>query len=217
MKSFIVLLKKHMPTKKVKFDKYKHKQSEWITESILISIKYRDKLYRKMRMSTSDVEYERLSTNLKTYNKILRKTMREAQYNYYAYNFNKYKNDIKRSWGTLKVLLNKSKKSNFPSAFTHNNQNISNPSEIANKFNEYFSSVGDEIIEPNNSRNERNKYLKRITTVAFNFSLINDSDLELIFKELKPKSSAGLDDLSTKLLKLIKDPLIPILCRGEWG
>ena len=29
-------------------------------EGILISIKYRDKLYRKMKLSTSDVEYERL-------------------------------------------------------------------------------------------------------------------------------------------------------------
>ena len=36
--------------------------------------------------------------------------------------------------------------------------------------------------------------------------------MERIFKELKPKSSPGLDDLSTKLLKLIKDTLIPILC-----
>ena len=40
---------KHMPYKTVKFKKYKHKKSTWITLAILKSIRYRDKLRNKLK------------------------------------------------------------------------------------------------------------------------------------------------------------------------
>ena len=42
---------KHIPCKLVKFNKYKHKKSTWITQGLLKSIRYRDKLYKQMRVS----------------------------------------------------------------------------------------------------------------------------------------------------------------------
>ena len=57
---------KHMPIKIEKYNKYKHKKSGWITEGILISIKYRDKLYKKVKSSSSELEHEQLSLNLRT-------------------------------------------------------------------------------------------------------------------------------------------------------
>ena len=42
---------KHMPCKLVKFNKYKHKKSTWITQGLLKSIRYRDKLYKQLRLS----------------------------------------------------------------------------------------------------------------------------------------------------------------------
>ena len=41
---------KHMPYKTVKFNKYKHKKSTWITLAILKSIRYRDKLRNKLKL-----------------------------------------------------------------------------------------------------------------------------------------------------------------------
>ena len=37
---------KHLPTRKLKFNKYKHKQPKWVTNGILKSIKTKNKLYR---------------------------------------------------------------------------------------------------------------------------------------------------------------------------
>ena len=37
----------HLPTKTVKFNRYKHKNSKWITSGLLRSIQFRDKLYKK--------------------------------------------------------------------------------------------------------------------------------------------------------------------------
>ena len=42
---------KHFPEKCVKFNKYKHKRSNWITSGILKSIEFRDKLYKYIYIS----------------------------------------------------------------------------------------------------------------------------------------------------------------------
>ena len=63
-----------MPTKLVKFHKHKHKYSKWITNGIIKSICFRDKLYLKLlKIALDSSNYEQLKIDLKTYNKILKK------------------------------------------------------------------------------------------------------------------------------------------------
>ena len=59
--TFIKLLQdakdKHLPVRKIKFNKYKHKKNKWITRGILKSIKTKNKLYKVLRQTdTEDVE-----------------------------------------------------------------------------------------------------------------------------------------------------------------
>ena len=63
-----------------------------------------------------------------------------------------------------------------------------------------------------NAKNERNIYLKAVNTISFKFNLVNEDDIKKIFNNIQAKNSTGLDELSTKLLKLIQVPLIPALC-----
>ena len=88
---------KHMPCKLVKFNKYKHKKSAWITLGLLKSIRYRDKLYKQLRLSNpNSLHYDTLKLNLKTYNLILRKSIISAKQMYYESRFNRFGNDIRR-------------------------------------------------------------------------------------------------------------------------
>ena len=65
---------KHISSKTVKFNKYKHKQSNWITHGVIKSIKYRDKLYKLLKMTPrASVTYTTQQINLKTYKSILKK------------------------------------------------------------------------------------------------------------------------------------------------
>ena len=41
--------KQHLAPKIVKFNKHRHKKSQWITQGIVKSISYRDKLYEQYR------------------------------------------------------------------------------------------------------------------------------------------------------------------------
>ena len=203
---------KHMPLQTVKFNKYKHKKSEWMTDGLLISIKYRDKLYKKLKTCSSEAECDRLSTNLKTYNNILTKAIREAKFNYYDNQFNQHKNNMKRSWDTLKNLLNSRKKDTFPDAFMYKTQKINDFDQIAKCFNEYFLNIESNVSDTRSFKTQREKYLTNMNLLLFSFKPINENDVRKVFKDLTPKSSSGLDEISTKLLKYIQDPLIPVLC-----
>ncbi len=66
-----------MPVKLLKVNKYNHKMSSWITKGILRSIKYKDELYLKHKMTDHhSTEFDTQKVNLKPYNNILRKAIR---------------------------------------------------------------------------------------------------------------------------------------------
>ena len=59
-------------------------KSKWITYGILKSIKFRDNLYKQLKLTKPVLrEYEILYTNLQTYNKILKRSIREAKQLFY--------------------------------------------------------------------------------------------------------------------------------------
>ena len=71
---------KFITRKLVKYNKYKHKKSKWITQGLLKSIRYRDKLYKQTLLTNPDLpEYHMLNINLKTYNCIVKRSFRMAK------------------------------------------------------------------------------------------------------------------------------------------
>ena len=89
---------KHMPTKTVKFNKYKHKKTNWITQGILKSIHFKDKLYAQLNSCPKfSPRYQLYKANFTTYSNMLKKTIREAKKKYYYNEFQKYKNNICQS------------------------------------------------------------------------------------------------------------------------
>lgn len=96
-------LDKHFPCKYIKFNRYKHKKSKWITNAILKSISYKDKLYIKLKsLSGNSPQYQTSLTNFKTYSKILKKAIQEAKKLYYENCFQTFKTDMKKTWSVTK-------------------------------------------------------------------------------------------------------------------
>ena len=66
-------LNKHIPLNKLKFDKYKHKKSNWITTGIIKTIKFRDGLYKRLKQfQQNSIEYFNNKQKLIVYNNILK-------------------------------------------------------------------------------------------------------------------------------------------------
>ncbi len=75
---------KYMPSKLVKYNKYKHKKFKWVTFGIIRSIQYRYDLYKKLKMADPiSNEFATIKINLNTYNKILKTLIRLAKKYYY--------------------------------------------------------------------------------------------------------------------------------------
>ena len=100
---------KHLTPKKVKFNHYKHKKNPWITKGLLNSIKFRDKLYKKTRLTHPDSrKYQTLHENLKALNSILQRNINQAKRSYYEDKFKRYITNMKKTWTTINEILNKS-------------------------------------------------------------------------------------------------------------
>ena len=200
---------KHMPCKFVKFNKYKHKRNEWITQGILRSLKFRDSLYKSLKSVPHNAnEYERKRINLSTYNSLLRKTIREAKQKYYETCFDKYKYDMKNTWSTINSILHRKKlKKMFPDYFVDNGRIIKDKIKIANKFNSFFTSIGPNLAKNIIIPHDKNfmNYLSNPVNTRFKFVEVSALEIEKLIDNFAPKTSAGHDKLSMKLLKVLKN------------
>ena len=194
---------KHLPYRRVKFNKHKH--SKWITKGIVRSISYRDKLYLKLKRTPVDSDrHNILKYNLKTYQSILKRLIRDAKKQYYQKQFEKYKNDSKNTWGTIKQILNRTRSTqNISDVFLIDNVMTTDLTTIANKFNTFFAGIGVELsANVNNSHNAHfTDYLLNPSMYSFTFELITEETTMEILNNIKPKPSCGYDGISTKLLK----------------
>ena len=205
----------HMPIKTEKFNKYRHKGTPWITNEIIHSIKYRDKLYKSFKSTKpSSACYTERKINLTTYNKILSKNIRNAKQQYYHDQLLKCSGDIKKVWKTIREIWN-NKKANkeFPKHFKINNASISDKLEISECFTNFFASIGPKLASSINTDGKKpfHHYLSPKTSHQFQFKLLNDEDIFKIMQNFAPKSSTGYDGISMKLLKHISPHIIPAL------
>ena len=167
---------KYLAPKTVRFKKYKHRLSPWITDGILRSIKYRVKLFREVRCIPNGTDlYSSLSVNL-SYQTILKKTIRIAKCKYYADQFEKNKSNIRHTWSTIKEILSKKRnKKDCPNYFKLSDQHISDPMAIANHFNKFFANIGPELSKNLHSNSEKSvsSYMKQTKISSINFKCVN--------------------------------------------
>ena len=201
----------HLPEKLVKFNKHRHKQEKWITEGIIKSIKYRDNLHLLVtRADPESPEYPTLKLNLKTFNGILKKSIRNAKCLYYYEIFNKYKNDMKNMWANINKLITKSCKGKEIKEIIVKGQKIQDKQQIVNEFNNFYVNVGPKLAATIDTHNKKpfTDYLTKTITTSFNFHLYELEDTEKLIKSLKTKDSFGNDGISVKLLKAISPGII---------
>ena len=201
---------KHMPMKKVKFNKHEHKKSNWITYGIIKSIKFRDNLFNRLKqMQQNSSTYINTKQNLVTYNKIPKRLIHEAKLNYYS-KFEKCKTDSKQTWKSINDILKRKEVVNLPDYMNINNCKTSNNTLISNQFNNYFSSIRKDMAAAINNipRDFFKKYLTMNISTKFTFKHVNETQIENIIKNLQSKQSYGYDGISSVLLKKLQTLLI---------
>ena len=209
---------KHIPKKVKNFNKRRHSKEKWMTKELLQEIVTKNKMYVTWKTTSVDhINYEQNKQRFKSYEKIVKKDIKEAKQRYFDQIFTAYKNDMKKTWKTINETLNKNKKiSNVASIFYHNGNVLSNAKDIANAFNVYFANIGKNLaseIEQNITDNaDYTQYVSTpLTETKLQFKCITDNDTQRAIDKLENKSSSGHDGISNELLKLLKIELSKLL------
>ena len=85
----------------------------------------KDKLYKTLLQTTVNTDlFIALKTEFKFYQKIFRRSIREAKYLYYTKMFSLYKGDMKHTWSVIKDTLQRNTKCEPPCSFIHDGRII---------------------------------------------------------------------------------------------
>ena len=170
-------------------------------------MQFRDKLYKHLKSTNpTSLEYANSQINLRTYNRIMRKSLRAAKRIFYSLTFDKYKADIKNTWKTINDLLSRNCQTKLgPTSLTINGLEIINKLEIVNTFNNFFTNIGANLAKIINYTGDKTfrDYLYEKTNNYFAFTNVDENDVISIINNLQSKNSYGWDSIATKLIKQI--------------
>ena len=201
-------IQKHTIEKQIKFNKFKHKKNPWMSEGLLKSIRFRDKMHLKLKSQGQTAEqYADLKTNIKTYNRIIKRLIRKLKRQYMTTRFEQCKSNIKKTWNILNEVLGRAKRDTTSESFIIDQHKISDPKLIANHFNNFFINIGNSDTHTDNDG--FNKYLGHEQSHNFKFDTITNNETIRIITNIKSKHSCGHDSISTALLKQIKTEVSP--------
>ena len=201
------------PLKSLKVKNCKRLNSPWITKSLLISVRKKNKLYRQLLRSptpTRELQY-------KSYRNKLNHLTRIAKRHYYDQRFASAKNDLKETWKLINEVINKRKcKPSFPPSFRSDGSIITDPAEIANGFCNYFTNVGPKLaakIPPVNTSFQ--SFLNDQTNEFLTLKPTTVEELNGICTSMKSGKAPGYDDISMYVIKntfeLVSEPLKDII------
>ena len=199
---------KAFPLKLSTIKENKMKTKPWLTKGLLKSLKTKDKLYKKsIKTPTAENKFK-----FKQYRNKLNHLLRITKKRYYKTKF-----EARQTWALINEVINKKKSASIlPDAFIHNNEEITDPVEIANKFNEYFTNVGPNLASKIPTVNTSFKAFmsKSRHHESFFIDPVTEEEMEKELLGLNPAKSSGYDSFNLKVIReiapYIKQPLTSI-------
>ena len=161
-------------------------------------------------MSQTSNEFYEMKQNLRVYNRILKRCIREAKALFYKNKFNQFKGDSKKTWSTINNIIKRSdSKQLLPDYLFINNEKVSDQDDIVNYFNNYFGKIGTSMASTiPQFESSFIDYLPRGINTSFEFMPVTEEQISNIFKGLKSKSSTGHDGLSNNIIKYVAPLLV---------
>ena len=147
--------------KKMTKKEVKQHHKPWITNGIRKAIQRREKLYKKFIKAKNQEIKKNYHKKYKDLRNQIVTLCRESKNLHYQNYFKDNANNTKKTWTGIKSIINiKSTEKVVPSSLLVNNKVISDPTEVANEFNNYFSTIASKLQSKiYHSGQDFNKYL----------------------------------------------------------
>ena len=186
------------PLKKVSLNKRFHKLNDFFSNGLLISRTRKMFLYNKFLKSRSQMD----KSSYLVYRNCYNKTVKAAKKQFFNIKIDQ-NCDPKNAWNFLNEAIGKNNKlSSNISNVNLNGQLLTEPVEIADCFNEFFSSIAEKIVKniPPTTADFRD-YIPSYHHDDFDFKSIDENKVLDIIKGLEAKSTLDINGYNTLLIK----------------
>lgn len=197
------LIDAHIPIKRLSKRELRVKTKPWITPAIKTAIQKKNELYKKYLKTKSPYYY----TKFKYYRNKINHLLKISKKTYYNEYFSQSHGNPKRLWtGIKRIINNKSKTNRIPTKLTNNNNNITDPKEIADTFNNYFANIGENLARAIPSTTQSAAQFLKPNSYYDSFFLFptTSSEIEAEITKLNPSKASGPFSIPTKILQLVK-------------
>ena len=175
-------------------------RNPWITQGIFRSIQTRNKLFKSYVRNPT----EQNNCHYKRYRNILTKLIRTSKKLHYSKVLNHAEGNLNSTWKVINELINKNKSQTRTDSLNVNGKDITNPEDVSNEFNSYFTTIGPNLASKINCHNKHfSSYLSEPLNKTIFLNPTNQAEIIKIVKSFKSKKSSGYDGISMKLLKQI--------------
>lgn len=187
------------------FTKAKNRKTknDWYNKDLRKEKLKKEKLLKRLRKDHNTVNYQLYIDQRNKYNSLIRREKTK----YYHNLLESSSNDSKKQWETCKEILGtKQQEQSLPDQFQSQGKNITNSKEIANAFNEFFTTVGPNLAKKiKKSKKHFLTYLKKKQRpkTIFKFKEVSENEIRKIVATMKPKRSSSFDGMSNMILKRI--------------
>ena len=189
----------YFPKRMLSRRQFKTSKNPWITPGILTSIKHKNRLYAKYVKNKSPIAH----TDYKKYRNKLTHVKEAAKKIYYQKLFLGPGNPS-NTWKNINQLLRKNKpKSTVPSLVKVGDKTITDPTEICNKLNEHFVTIGEKLGSKSIFQNDQNyrKYLGKRHVSSVILQPTHAYEILEIITGLDINKSPGYIDIPVILIK----------------
>ena len=194
----------HFPIKNIRFDKNIHNIEPFMSKSILKSRKTKFELAEiKIRFPT-EINVSKYNQYRKCYDKVIR----AAKKLYFKQSFEQNKNNLRKTWDILReAIRKKNDKTSLINEISSDGLMFSKSTDIANKFNEYFTNVAENITNNLNTSDRECTFYLTESNSNFVFEHINSYDLVKVVSSLESKASQDMFGVSNNLIKKVIDDI----------
>ncbi len=208
--SLDALLESHAPLNKISKRKQKYVLKPWIDQSTVADIKQKNKLYYDKSKNPSEVNI----VAYKTFNNQVTTKRRNKKRAYFKAYFEKHKHDSSKMWTGINQAMERTKAKKQLSLSIKNVKGklMSDDSEIAESFANYFEQVPEKTIQKiKRSNDDNSRYLDHLhkNRPIDNYLTLystNESEVEKLILSLKDRSSPDPLNIPNRFLKLLNKP-----------
>ena len=137
----------YIPLRKITNKEYKRRFKPWISKGILTSINRKSKLYKKYIKCKNNETKILLFNEYKTLKNQINELICLGKKQYYTNFFTVNNNNLRKIWEGIKELVNIKPKNRDPiNCIVFKGKNLTDPKEISNAFNKYFSTIADKLL-----------------------------------------------------------------------